>query len=81
MGRGSEASDVGLSQGALAGGLAGRVFARLLSRFALRVVANVSVVARAGGKALMALISASRLWSCLFRLLLFLLEGWFPLRL
>lgn len=77
MGIGNDASEVGLSHGALAP----RVFARLFSCLALRAVAKVSVVARAGVKTVMALISASLVGSCRFRLLLFLLEGWLPLRL
>lgn len=77
MGIGGDASEVGLSHGALAP----RVFARLLSCLTLRAVANVSVVARAGVKTVMALISASLVGSCLFRLLLLRLEGWLPLRL
>jgi hypothetical protein len=47
MGIGGDASEVGLSHGALALKVA-RVFARLLSCLTLRAVANVSVVARAG---------------------------------
>lgn len=79
MGIGGDASEVGLSHGALAPRVT--VFARLLSCLALRAVANVSVVARAGVNAVMALISASLVGSCLFRLLLFRREGWLPLRL